>query len=449
MSGFFYAQAWALMHYFWHSGDGNGRRTQLNEFLNYILNGNPPKESFEKAFKTDYKTIEKELKDYVRQNRYNTLIFSSKSELEFETKMDIFPLEESEANAYQGDLLYHSNRFNDASVYLEEAIKLNPKSSLGNTSLGLVRMRQNKFSEAKKYLEKAVEYDPQNYLVHYNYAYVLSREGMNENGYVNSFDKDSDEKMRKSLRAAINLNPNFSESYNLFAFISIVQNADIDEALEMLKKARAIAPGNQWYLMRMSELYLRKEELDNARKIAQSIFDSAPDQQLRSYAENTLKNIDSFREQVSRMNSVGRPSGTIIIDSDKPLTKEEMEALQEKLMNDSVNEMLRNPKDGETRLTGFISKIECKQKGIIFTVKSGKELIQLTSETFQELELAAYNVDLEGQQFSCDSAFPNNLAVISYIPSKDSKLKIQGKIISIEIVPNNFKFVKIEKETLQ
>jgi hypothetical protein len=188
--------------------------------------------------------------------------------------------------------------------------------------------------------------------------------------------------------------------------------------------------------------------LESARKIAQSIFDSAPDQQLRSYAENTLKNIDSYKDQLSRNNSAGRSSGTILIDVDKPLSKEEMEALQEKLMNQSLNEMLRKPKQGETRLTGFITKIECKPKGIFFTVKTGDEMVELSSKTFQDLILKAYNVDLAGKQFSCDSAFPKNLAVISFVPEKDEKIKAKGEIIAIEMVPNNFKFVDPEKEII-
>ena len=48
---------------------------------------------------------------------------------------------------------------------------------MANASLGLLRVRQGKHDEARKRLERAVAASSQNYLIHYYYAYVLSREG--------------------------------------------------------------------------------------------------------------------------------------------------------------------------------------------------------------------------------------------------------------------------------
>lgn len=442
--GVFYAQAWALMHYFWHSNEGRGRRDEMNRFLTMILNGEPPKQSFERAFQTDYQTVENELKKYVRQRSYKTLIFTSKTDLEIETQLTVAPLDEGEAKAFQGDLLYHANRIDEAAAYLDEAIRIKPQSSLANTALGLVRMKQKDFPAARRHLEKAVQLDPDNYAVHYNYAYVLSREGMNQRGFAASFEAKADQLMRASLRRAIALNPDFSESYNLFAFISLIQNTDLDESIEMLKKALRIAPGNQWYLLRMSELYLRKEEFANARKIAQSVYRSASDNQLRGYAQNTLRTIDDFQSRAEMIREKPEASTrSYVITTDKPMTEEEIRALQKEMMNKSINRMLRQPQSGEKRITGFIIGISCEKKNIEYSVKTPEgEVVVLTSQTFQNLHLAAYNVNLIGLQFACDASFPDNLAVISYLPKKGKNTPVAGEIVSIEMVPNDFQLTK-------
>ncbi|HEV8158602.1 MAG TPA: DUF1570 domain-containing protein, partial [Pyrinomonadaceae bacterium] len=218
-AGLFYAQAWALMH-FLMQGNNGARSQQLNKFTVLVLNGKTPKEAFTEAFQTDYATMERELKKYVEQRNFRINIATFKEKLSFDGEMQSVPVTESEAKAVLGDLLYHSDRFTEAAALLEEALKLDADSSLANVSLGLVKMRQNKFEEAKKYLEKAVKLDDKNYLAHYQYAYVLSREGMTEYGFASGYEVEQTRKMRESLKKAIALNPNFAESYNLYAFIS-------------------------------------------------------------------------------------------------------------------------------------------------------------------------------------------------------------------------------------
>ena len=43
--------------------------------------------------------------------------------------------------------------------------------------------------------------------------------------------------MRENLRKAIALKPDFTESYNLFAFVNVVRNEGLDEAAEFIQRA--------------------------------------------------------------------------------------------------------------------------------------------------------------------------------------------------------------------
>lgn len=440
--GLFYAQAWALMHYFMQSNNG-ARNPQMSKFLNLLLDGKKSKEAFTEAFQMDYATMEKELKKYVEQRTFRIQVANFKNKLTFDADMKVSSVSEANAKAMLGDLLYHTRRINEAEAHLQTALTLDPNSVLANTALGLVKAKQRNFPEAKKYLEKAVALDDKNYMVQYHYAYALSREGMNEQDFITNYDGELETKMRQALKKSIALNPNYAESYALYAFVSIVQNKEIDEAIQYMRKALTLAPGNQWYLMRVAELYRNKEDFTNARKIAERVSQTADEPGLRGYALNVVRSIDSYQAQMERVKQFNQEqqknSRQIYVESDKPLTEAEMEALKNKAILEGINDALRKPEGEEKRLLGTISKIECGAKGIFYTVAANAETLKLTSTDFQSLVFVGYGVDPGNMEIGCGTLKKEIFGVITYRPKADAKNKSVGEIVAVELVPKDFK----------
>ncbi len=440
--GLFYAQAWALMHFLMQSDNG-ARNPQLSKFLNLLLSGKPPKESFGEAFQTDYATMERELKRYVEQRTFRIQIASFKDKLNFDAEMKIAPLSESDAKATLGDLLYHSNRIPEAETHLQNALTLDANSVLANATLGIVKAKQKNFADAKKYLEKAISLDEKNYLVQYQYAFALSREGMSEGDFVSNYNGESSAKMRQALKKSIALNPNYAESYALYAFVSIVRNDELDEAISYMNKAVALAPGNQWYQLRVAELYMRKQDFVNARKIAEKVVQTAGEPDLRGYAQNTLRSIESYREQTERVNNYNQEQKQnprqIYIESDKPLSEEEMKKLQDKAILESIKDALRKPEGEEKRVLGNLATIECGAKGIVYTIKLETEILKLTSTDFQSLILMGYGVDPNNMEIGCGTLKKEVFAVITFRPKVGAKTKTTGEVVAIELVPKDFK----------
>ena len=114
--------------------------------------------------------------------------------------MKVEPIDEALSDAYLGDLLVHTNEADDAEPFLQQAIKLDPDSSLANTALGMARMRQHRFSEARTYLEKAVAGDRANHLALFQYAFSLSREAGGDFGMVGKFSPETSTKCAMLLR---------------------------------------------------------------------------------------------------------------------------------------------------------------------------------------------------------------------------------------------------------
>src|SRR6185369_5931700 len=188
----FYAESWALVHYLIQSQKGGG----LNKFLDAVLKGTPEEKAFQDTFQMTYAQMESELKKYVTKSVYTYSELTLKDKLTFDADMHMAAVGDAEINARLGDLLYHTSQTEDAEPYLVAALKADPNMSMANMTMGMVKLVQRKYDEAKQFLEKATAGDQKNYLAYYRYAYLLSRDGRDEFGFVRALPKETADKAR-------------------------------------------------------------------------------------------------------------------------------------------------------------------------------------------------------------------------------------------------------------
>lgn len=446
----FYAQSWALIHYLIQSGKSDG----LANFLRFLSANIPAEKAFRDAFQTDYKEMEKDLKNYVQKNTYRYTLITFDNKLTFDGSMAVSPLSDADSSAYLGDLLYHTNRENDAEPFLQKALTMNADSVMANTTYGMVKIKQKKYADAKKYLEKAVAADQKNPLSLYRYAYLLSREDLDENNFVQSFPAEKAAKMRDLLKKAIALNPAFTESHELLAFVNLVQNEELDEAVDYLKKALVYQPGNQRYAVRIAEIYARQEKLTEASAIADKVAQTADEPQTRAQAENLKTRIRQQQEYAARRrqydsssaanNGVSGPPVLLRSSNSKPPSPEDIAKAREIAELRSINQMLKKAASGNKQIVGRIQKIECKPKSIVYTVKTGSETMTLSSADFQKLELTSYTNDANNAHIGCDAKVESVNAVLTYKPSAaaaGAKNAIGGELQAVDFVPANFRLM--------
>lgn len=434
----FYAQSWALVHYLFHGKNG-ARKNQLTDFTKHLIKKENPKQAFLQAFKADYQTIENELENYILQNSLQFSEINVENELRTGKEMISAAFSISDAKYFEGDLLFRLNRLVEAEELLRAALELDPKSVSANVSMGLLMSKKNDFANARKYLEKAVEFDPQNYLTHYNLAFVLSRETVDENGNVSGYESVDAEKMTQSLRKAIVLNPDFVESYNLFAFISLVQKDNIVEALEYLEKALLKSPENTLNQLRKSELLMLKEDFDASKALAKIVFESSNDEKMRQLAQKTLEKIENYKSFIERVKQ-DKQDNPYLIENGKILTEDELEKLQKRMEIDSINSNLRKLKIGEKRIVGKISKIECASKGVIYQVQSENQNLQFINKSFNGIEFFTYKIELKNGTIGCETDLSSFSSIITFKPLIEENSNSSGEIVSIEFVPDYFVF---------
>ena len=433
----FYAESWALVHYLILGKDGE-RMSQLSKFVDLISANVPMEQAFQEAFAMTFEAMEKELRAYIQRDRYPILNGHFESKLGYDSAMEAAPISDAEAQAYLGDLLLKSNR-TDAEVYLQKALALDPDSALANASLGLLRVRQGKHDEARKRLERAVAASSQNYLIHYYYAYALSREGSNDMDAVMGMAPETAAIIRRELKRTIELRPDFLESYGLLAFVNLVTANELDETTEMLKRILAGAPHRSDLMFMLAQLYLRKEDFKSARQLIDKVLADG-DADIRQRAQGLLTQLVAFEEQLARIRK----------------DKEEWESRHGRSPGDgprltgvttiehpfdpaaALRESLRTPASGETQEQGILARIDCDAKGITFVVKVNERLLKLNTDTFEHAHIMSFSEDA-GNQITCGIRKTQNSVVVAYVPPTDQRAKIDGVLKSLEFVPSDFK----------
>lgn len=432
----FYSEAWALMHFFQHAEKG-ARRAQSSRFLELLLQGKPARAAFETAFQTDYATLETALKKYVAQNQFATAKYDFKNRLAPDFEMQSAPLGEAAANAYLGDLLQHDNRLDEAVSLLEQALAFDPDSAFAHAALGMTKVRKNDFETAARHLEKAVRLNVDNYLPQFFYAYALSREGMDASGYVRFYLPEKISKMAAALNRAIELNPHFPESYRLLAFINVVNNYDLNEAVALLKKASALAPGKQEYQLETAQIYLRQEKLQDARALAANVFAHAEKQAVRERAQLLLHNISRYEADLKRAKEIEENPFAPEPEPTPKLSDAE-------LVNQSLNESLRRPRLGEQRAVGFLTEIDCADKqGAIVSIRAqtANQIMKFLVADFGKVRLIAFTAAASNTKFGCETVIKDQFVVATFRPN-DTANTSAGQIVALEFMPDNFKLIQ-------
>ena len=458
----FYAESWALVHYLLLGNEGR-RAAQLGRFVDLLAKKTPTEEAFRQAFQTDIPSMEKELRDYVERHSFRAQVATFARRLEFDTEMRAAPLTDAEAEGYLGDLLLHIDRPADAAARLEHALQLDPKLAQAHASLGMALARQRRFDEALGHLREAVAAGAQNYLAHYYYAYALSRQGMDESGRVPGYSAEAAREMRAALRRAIELKPDFPESYHLLAFVNLVRNEDLDEGVAVLARARALAPGNEHYAIILAQIYLRQENFDAARRAVEPLARETADPRLRAYAQSVLDAVNSTQEQLARFKAAreaagggGNPAaggGAPAAGPDAPprlrrrsdageeaatpTPGKSDDELASDALSSALNEALRKPLAGETRVRGVLARVECGARGLVFVVREGSRLLRLSGKSFGEVHIMAYTPEAGGE-LACGPRRPESQVVVTYRAGGDARAKTDGAITALEFVPANF-----------
>lgn len=423
----FYAQSWVLVHYLINGKEGQLQK--LMKFLEMTAANVPLETAFSQAFETTFDAMEKELRDYIKQDRYNHVKGQLPEKVQLDATAEAKLLTEAETQAYLGDLLMHSNH-PDAVRYLENALKLDPNLAMAHASLGMLRFREGRTDDARASLGRAVASSAQNYLIHYYYAYTLSQRRPEEK--ASKYPLDQILKAREHLKRAIALRPDFPESYDLMAYVSLITGEEVDESIASIKRILNASPGRIDSTFMLGQLYMRKKDYKTARPLLEQVAKSNEEE--AKSAKEMLDKLNQYEKELAAYEEAmkNRPQGPSVVAGETDL-------LQSSDPSSILRAALRKPGNGETQVMAKLVKIECEVKNvIIFVLQTPNGLLRLRTNSFTGIEIVTYTTEVTGD-ISCGLRKPINTVVICYLPTTDKRFKLDGVLKSVEFVPSDFK----------
>ena len=197
-AGTFYAESWGLVHYLMLADEGK-HLAQLQQFINSLSEDRPIEELFRRAFQTDLKPLEDQLKKYLSGRMFPVLNVGFTERLAVEKEMTTTNLPEAQTEYYLGDLFLKMNRTEDAEKRLKKSLALDPTLASSEALLGTLTAEKTP-DEARKLFESAINHDPKNYLAHYWLGRMFLR------------DKKYDEAI-KSYQQSVSLRPDLAFTY--------------------------------------------------------------------------------------------------------------------------------------------------------------------------------------------------------------------------------------------
>jgi tetratricopeptide (TPR) repeat protein len=233
----FYAQSWALVHYLLN---GRPERTpQMFAFLDRQRQGVPVDAAFAESFDVGVDTLERELRNYVGQQRFVFQNFRLDDALIGERyAVEVLPA--AAVDAVLGGLLARLDRPDEARARLERALVADGQLSEAHAALAWIAVREGDRAQALDHVARAIESDPDNGHAHALYGLVVASDG------TSLEDPATHDTARRVLTRATVLGPEWPDPWFLLARVQAAAGAT-DEARASIERAMGLAPGRLEY----------------------------------------------------------------------------------------------------------------------------------------------------------------------------------------------------------
>src|SRR5579863_2363103 len=249
----FYAESWALTHYFAIQDQKDGTH-RFTDYLQLVASNVDPVTAGTRAF-GDLNELQKTLEGYVQQESF--MHFNLKVPIDVDdSAFVVSPLTSNQADAVRADFLAYNGREADSRALVDQILKEDPNTPLAHETLGYIEFREGHLDQARKAYEDAVKLDSHSFLAQYYFAAISMRGGLP--------DAASEPAIEASFRNAIKLNPDFAPSYAGLAALFGMRRENLDEAHTLALTAVQIEPANVEYRVTAGNILLEMRQIANA-----------------------------------------------------------------------------------------------------------------------------------------------------------------------------------------
>src|SRR5208282_3774880 len=282
-SGMFYAESWAIVHYFLLSPDAK-KDGLLDKFLAALQSTDDPIEAARQSF-GDLKKLADKLEYYARQPTFyfaHLPVESGLSEKDFSAR----PLPLAEALAHEANFLMRNGSQSDALNLLHQAEDADRNLPALHEALGYYHFLRADNENAEKEFDEAIMLDPKNAASYYYKAQILYR----KSGY----SKDLTPIICAYLEKAVEFDPDFAPAHDFLSIAYTKADETKPKSIAEAKRAIELEPGNLAYFVDLGRAALANGKTADAQTIADRAQKAATTARDRSIASSFAKRVASF-----------------------------------------------------------------------------------------------------------------------------------------------------------
>ena len=296
-SGIFYAESWAIVHYFMVSPDLR-KDALLDKYLAALQSTDDPIEAARQSF-GDLKRLADKLEMYARQFSFYSARISVESGLS-EKDFAARALPQAEALTQEANFLLRNGSQSEALTRLHEAADADHELPALHEALGYYHYVRSDNENAEKEFDAAISRDPKNAASYYYKAEIVYR----KSGY----SKESTPIIRADLEKAIEFDPNFAPAHAFLCIAYTEADETKPKSIAEAKRAIELEPGNLAYYVDLGRAALANGKTADAQTIADRAQKVASTARDRSIAA-------SFEKRVAAYNSSGGAKSVDAMDA--------------------------------------------------------------------------------------------------------------------------------------
>ncbi len=282
-SGMFYAESWAIVHYFMLSPEVK-KDALLDKFLASLQSTDDPIEAARQSF-GDLKKLADKLETYARQPTFyyaHLPLESGLSEKDFAARA----LPVAEALTHEANFLLRNGSQSEALNLLHQAADADPELPAVHEALGYYHFLRSDNDNAQKEFDLALSRDRKNASSYYYKAQIAYR----KSGY----SKDSTPVIRADLEKAIEFDPNFAPAHAFLCIAYTEADETKPKSIAEAKRAIELEPGNLAYYTDLGRAALANGKIEDARTIADRAERTASTPRDRGVAASFMKRVTSY-----------------------------------------------------------------------------------------------------------------------------------------------------------
>jgi tetratricopeptide (TPR) repeat protein len=373
----FYAQSWALVHRILMGKPE--LRKELSTYLALLGDGAPAVQAWQQAFGPN---MEKELQDYVRQDRFT---YTKRIFPEALTKLDarVTPLPPADAEAFLADLLLQQERPDEASVRLASAANLDPENVRVKTVSAMVDVARGDDVSARKRLESIGE--PADWLVNYSAGVATADLGRLRG------ENATPEQVQAARRFFELVRKQRGLMANALARLAMLDLRSAEGATRetrvTIERARLMANGREDYAFAHAQILAQLGEFTAARGVAGPLLRSDNPPEVRESGRSLMGYIADLERNANRkLNAITNTEAAAGVDrppADAPPPP-------------GFNPVFRDVRVGEQRAEGVLERIECAKGTAVFHVRTSDGSVRASASRMADVDFISYRDDLSG-----------------------------------------------------